>query len=155
MNKPPSNLTVYDAVLDEPIADSKTEDAVEMDKFQSLLKEYLNGMFIWFTILLIGHCAYRNSVSDSALNRAGSGSVGSNLSTLSHANSSNEFVYDIFYYRPSTVAEQAAAAGMATVTGLPADIDDGYDSASDSELEDEADEDSNGEFFRLGCFNFF
>ena len=39
------------------------------------------------------------------------------------------------------VAEQAAAAGLATVTGLPQEIDNEYDDVSDSEPEDEADED--------------
>lgn len=57
--------------------------------------------------------------------------------------SSDEYVYDIFYHRPSTLSEWAAASSMATVTGLPSTIiDDDLD--SDSELEDEADEDSNG-----------
>ena len=33
---------------------------------------------------------------------------------------------------------------MATVTGLPVEFDDDYELESDGELEDEADEDSNG-----------
>lgn len=66
------------------------------------------------------------------------------MSTSNSLRDSGEYVYDIFYYRPSTLAEQAAAAGMATVTGLPVEFEDDYELASDSEPEDEADEDSNG-----------
>lgn len=49
----PSNLRIYDAVL-EP---NKTEDEVdpEMEKFQSLLKDYLNGMFFkWCCFAMVG-----------------------------------------------------------------------------------------------------
>ena len=55
----------------------------------------------------------------------------------------DDYVYDIFYYRPSNAIEFASASTVATVTGLPPDSDDdGF--SSESEYEDEADEDSNG-----------
>lgn len=59
-----------------------------------------------------------------------------------------DYVYDIFYYRPSNAIEFASASTIATVTGLPPDSDDEVFS-SESEYEDEADEDSNGKQFPL------
>lgn len=87
-------------------------------------------------------------VSESNPGLSSLSSVRSNLSTsgsTSALGSTGDYVYDIFYYRPSTWSEQQAAAGMATVTGLPAEFEDDYELATDSEPEDEADEDSNGE----------
>lgn len=61
------------------------------------------------------------------------------------ASSESDYVYDIFYHRPSTLSEMEDAANFATVTGLPEGFDDDdYDFDSESEFEDEADEDSNG-----------
>lgn len=77
--------------------------------------------------------------------------------------SSDDYVWDVFYHRPATLSEWNAAANVGTVcvttttflphitcscfssTGLPSDLK-GYDSLSDSDDEflDEADEDSNG-----------
>ena len=56
-----------------------------------------------------------------------------------------DYVYDIFFQRPSTISEIEDAANFAIVTGLPEGFDDDdYDFDSESEYEDEADEDSNG-----------
>lgn len=64
------------------------------------------------------------------------------------ASSESDYVYDIFYHRPSTLSEMEDAANFATVTGLPEGFDDDdYDFDSESEFEDEADEDSNGIVF--------
>ena len=84
-------------------------------------------------------------MSNSKPNLSSASSVRSSLST-SGSGSTSDYVYDIFYYRPSTLADQVAASGMsmATVTGLPVEFDDDYELESDGELEDEADEDSNG-----------
>ena len=55
-------------------------------------------------------------------------------------------MYDIFYYRRRLAAsELASAPAIATVKGLPPNSDD-EEFSSESEMEDEADEDSNGEF---------
>jgi len=59
--------------------------------------------------------------------------------------SSDDYVWDVFYHRPTTLSEWNAAANVGTLTGLPPSITDPYDSDSDSEAEDEADEDSNAE----------
>ena len=56
----------------------------------------------------------------------------------------DDYVYDIFVHRTSTVPEWAQTGNVATITGLPLDSDDEYDTDSESEIGDEADEDSNG-----------
>ncbi|KAK0503449.1 hypothetical protein EDD18DRAFT_1346313 [Armillaria luteobubalina] len=58
---------------------------------------------------------------------------------------SGDYVWDVFYHRPSTLSEWNDAATVGTLTGLPPSLTDPYDSDSDSEAEDEADEDSNAE----------
>ncbi|PFH53378.1 hypothetical protein AMATHDRAFT_137985 [Amanita thiersii Skay4041] len=60
----------------------------------------------------------------------------------------DDYVWDVFYRRPATLDEWGDNANIARLTGLPSSFDhDLYDSASDSEFEDEADEDSNAEDF--------
>jgi len=59
--------------------------------------------------------------------------------------SSNDYVWDVFYHRPATLSEWNEVANVGTLSGLPPSITDPYDSASESEEEDEADEDSNAE----------
>ncbi|KAF7297734.1 Iwr1 domain-containing protein [Mycena kentingensis (nom. inval.)] len=110
-------FTMYDAVLAAEKAAAVGVDE-EMDKFMPMLSEYLKINDI--------------SVAD--------GSLSSSTSSV------DDYVWDVFYHRPTTLSEwNAAAANVATLTGLPASITDPYDSASDSEEEDEADEDSNAE----------
>ncbi|KAF8073646.1 hypothetical protein FPV67DRAFT_1666409 [Lyophyllum atratum] len=58
---------------------------------------------------------------------------------------SDDYVWDVFYHRPATLSEWNAAANVGTLSGLPPSITNPYDSPSDSEEEDEADEDSNAE----------
>lgn len=58
---------------------------------------------------------------------------------------SGDYVWDVFYHKPSTLSEWNEAASIGTLTGLPPSLMDPYDSDSDSEAEDEADEDSNAE----------
>ncbi|KAK0210936.1 hypothetical protein DFS33DRAFT_339401 [Desarmillaria ectypa] len=58
---------------------------------------------------------------------------------------SGDYVWDVFYHRPSTLSEWNEAATIGTLTGLPPSFMDPHDSDSDSEVEDEADEDSNAE----------
>ncbi|KAG7447893.1 uncharacterized protein BT62DRAFT_929994 [Guyanagaster necrorhizus] len=58
---------------------------------------------------------------------------------------SEDYVWDVFYHRPSTLSEWNEAATIGTLTGLPHSLMDRYDLDSDSEEEDEADEDSNAE----------
>lgn len=78
------------------------------------------------------------SVSEPAIARSA-------LQSAKMASSESDYVYDIFYHRPSTLSEMEDAANFATVTGLPEGFDDDdYDFDSESEFEDEADEDSNG-----------
>ncbi|KAF8916968.1 hypothetical protein CPB85DRAFT_1286963, partial [Mucidula mucida] len=56
----------------------------------------------------------------------------------------DDYVWDVFYHRPSTLSEWNSAATVGTLTGLPPSLTDPYDSDSESEVEDDADEDSNG-----------
>ncbi|KAG6900395.1 hypothetical protein C0993_011383 [Termitomyces sp. T159_Od127] len=57
----------------------------------------------------------------------------------------DDYVWDVFYHRPATLSEWNEAANVATLSGLPLSIANSYESASESEEEDEADEDSNAE----------
>ncbi|PAV17210.1 hypothetical protein PNOK_0727400 [Pyrrhoderma noxium] len=120
-----SNIKIYDAVLDNP--EPETLDP-EMDKFQSMLQEYL-------------------TMRDNAIpSHRSVSSISTSVSSIPSTVSSNgEYVYDIFYARPSTMTEKVAAAHMAIVTGLPIEKDDDDEYSSGSEIEDEADEDSNAE----------
>jgi len=117
-----SGLKIYDAVLYSD--DAAQDGAPEMDKFQSLLQDYLH-------------------VSDSTKSMASSSGSTSALSS----SSSEDYVYDIFYHRPSALADLSESANVGTVSGLPLAFDDSYDFDSDSEVEDEEDEDSNAEDF--------
>lgn len=79
---------------------------------------------------------------------------------------SDDYVWDVFYHRPATLSEWNEAANIATLyvvshcpfvkihwfsfrSGLPVSVVNSYESASESEEEDEADEDSNGSFSSL------
>ena len=88
----------------------------------------------------------KNSVRDNAIpSHRSVSSISTSVSSIPSTVSSNgEYVYDIFYARPSTMTEKVAAAHMAIVTGLPIEKDDDDEYSSGSEIEDEADEDSNG-----------
>jgi hypothetical protein len=77
----------------------------------------------------------------------------------------DDYVWDVFYHRPVTLSEWNEVANVGTLcvspqfvafsiwytfrSGLPPSITDPYDSASESEEEDEADEDSNGSILTL------
>ncbi|KAJ7081377.1 hypothetical protein B0H15DRAFT_854953 [Mycena belliarum] len=117
-----TGFKLYDAVLAADKAPAPASDE-EMEKFIPMLDEYLR----------------MNDIVASA-------SVSSVAETLPpSASSTDEYVWDVFYHRPATLAEWNEAANVGTLTGLPPSITDPYDSASDSEEEDEADEDSNAE----------
>ncbi|KAJ7718127.1 hypothetical protein DFH07DRAFT_761678 [Mycena maculata] len=117
-----TGFKLYDAVLSADKASSAQTDE-EMEKFLPMLNEYLK----------LNHIAASESTSSVA-------------ETLPPSTSStDDYVWDVFYHRPATLTEWNEAANVGTLTGLPPSITDPYDSASDSEEEDEADEDSNAE----------
>ncbi|KAJ6584666.1 hypothetical protein B0H19DRAFT_1318809 [Mycena capillaripes] len=119
-----SGFKLYDAVLSADKGLSAKADE-EMEKFMPMLNEYLK----------------LNDISASA----SSSSVQESLPTPESSSSTDDYVWDVFYHRPATLTEWNEAANVGTLTGLPPSITDPYDSASDSEEEDEADEDSNAE----------
>ncbi|KAJ7465301.1 hypothetical protein FB451DRAFT_1488972 [Mycena latifolia] len=117
-----TGFKLYDAVLAADKGPTAEADA-EMEKFMPMLDEYLR----------------LNDIAASA-------SASSVAETLPpSASSTDDYVWDVFYHRPATLTEWNEAANVGTLTGLPPSIADPYDSASDSEEEDEADEDSNAE----------
>jgi len=117
-----TGFKLYDAVLSaDKTATAKADE--EMEKFMPMLDEYLK----------------LNDISVSA----SSSSVPEILPPST--SSTDDYVWDVFYHRPATLTEWNEAANVGTLTGLPPSITDPYDSASDSEEEDEADEDSNAE----------
>ncbi|RDB17900.1 RNA polymerase II nuclear localization protein IWR1 [Hypsizygus marmoreus] len=123
---PPKTLSpdvkMYDAVL---AADKASAPAIdpEMEKFLPMLNDYLK-------------------LHDVAMEPPDKGVAGGGALSSSK---SDDYVWDVFYHRPATLSEWNDAANVGTLSGLPPSITDPYDSASESEEEDEADEDSNAE----------
>ncbi|TEB22717.1 hypothetical protein FA13DRAFT_1740618 [Coprinellus micaceus] len=57
-----------------------------------------------------------------------------------------DYVWDVFFHRPTTLSEWNDLANIGMLSSFPASLfDDDYDDDSESEIEDEADEDSNAE----------
>ncbi|KAF9462991.1 hypothetical protein BDZ94DRAFT_1298106 [Collybia nuda] len=125
-NSPPKSVhpdfKMYDAVL---AIDKSVPPAVdsEMEKFLPMLNDYLKLHDVTLD------SAHRDS----------------SVVVLAPAPTSDDYVWDIFYHRPTTSSEWSQVANVGTLSGLPPSITDPYDSVSDSEEEDEADEDSNAE----------
>ncbi|KAG6844519.1 hypothetical protein H0H87_006280 [Tephrocybe sp. NHM501043] len=109
------DFKMFDAVLTIDKAPSTVVDP-EMDKFLPMLNDYLKQS---------------PSIKDATP------SEDDKMQT-------DDYVWDVFYHRPATLSEWNEAANVATLSGLPPSITNSYDSASESEEEDEADEDSNG-----------
>ncbi|KAJ7644344.1 hypothetical protein FB45DRAFT_897592 [Roridomyces roridus] len=120
--KAPQNkgFKLYDAVL-SPEKPAKDE---EMEKFLPMLNDYLKL---------------------NEIDLATSSSLASSLHSSASTSATDDYVWDVFYHRPATLTEWNEVANVGTLTGLPPSLTDPYDSASDSEEEDEADEDSNAE----------
>ncbi|KAJ7695723.1 hypothetical protein B0H17DRAFT_1271193 [Mycena rosella] len=114
-----TGFKLYDAVLAADKAPTAEADA-DMENFMPMLNEYLR----------LNDIAASSSVTETA---------------TPSTSATDDYVWDVFYHRPATLAEWNEAANVGTLTGLPPSITDPYDSASDSEEEDEADEDSNAE----------
>ncbi|KAK0463951.1 uncharacterized protein EV420DRAFT_1303814 [Desarmillaria tabescens] len=121
------NFRVFDAIPeDNP---SSHEMDRQLEKIMPMLKAYLNGASLdTFSCFLRLNFSL---VDDAAASEP--------------APESSDYVWDVFYHRPSTLSEWNEAAAVGTLTGLPPSLTDPYDSDSDSEIEDEADEDSNAE----------
>lgn len=131
---PGLSFKIYDAVIDSNASESNADP--EMEKFESMLRDYLTGISIfslpsWYKLIFCIVNDPTETTEDS--------------STAADSSLEDDYVYDIFYYRRRLAAsELAAAPAIATVKGLPSNSDDeGF--SSESEIEDEADEDSNGE----------
>ncbi|KAH8824811.1 hypothetical protein DL96DRAFT_1610925 [Flagelloscypha sp. PMI_526] len=118
-----SDFKMFDAVLaHEPQPETKDE---EMEKFMPMLTDYLK---LHDMPLESPKVSAKSSVNHS---RSGS---------------QDEYVYDIFYHRPTTVEEwDSISTNVATLTGLPSSFNNEWESDSEEEIEDEADEDSNDE----------
>ncbi|KAG6909269.1 hypothetical protein DXG01_001331 [Tephrocybe rancida] len=116
------DFKMFDAVLatDKPVS---THMDPEMEKFLPMLNDYLK---------LHDVAPEPATANDTAF----SGDL--KMQT-------DDYVWDVFYHRPATLSEWNEAANVATLSGLPPSITNSYDSASESEEEDEADEDSNAE----------
>ncbi|KIJ46347.1 hypothetical protein M422DRAFT_778398 [Sphaerobolus stellatus SS14] len=110
------DYTMYDAVLDDARNEDETVDP-EMEKFLPMLKAYL-------------------TMNDEPANI---------INSSSSAVAETEYVYDLFYHRPSVANWAAAATNIATVSGLPTTGKESDD--EDSEPGDSDDEDSNTEDF--------
>ena len=116
-----SDIKMFDAVLETSQSAPTTIDP-EMDKFLPMLQDYLR----------IHDIDPRGSSKKPIAPNEG-------------VAQSDDYVWDVFYHRPLTLSEWNEAANIGTVSGLPPALTNAYDSASESEEEDEADEDSNAE----------
>jgi len=114
---------LYDAVLATD-RDAPTSLDTEMDKFLPMLNDYLK-------------------IHDLKLGT--SDPSGPETGSVSNPSKLDDYVWDVFYHKPTTIGEWNEVANIGTLTGLPPSITDPNDSTSESEEEDEADEDSNAE----------
>ena len=143
-------------ILDAELAPTEEHEEVdpEMEKFQALLQDYLTSKHschisgfpipqyntVNEKVVETVPAPRANKAHDKVTNPTMSASTSSAMSTTS-----DDYVYDIFIHRTTALPEWAQSANAATITGLPLSSDDEYDTDSESEAGDEADEDSNGE----------
>ncbi|EMD39681.1 hypothetical protein CERSUDRAFT_103673 [Gelatoporia subvermispora B] len=130
-----SAFTLYDAVLSPPSGDRRVargapEDE-EMAKFLPLLQEYLK----------VSDIPPPSSSSNSILAPSVSGNVSDG--------EDGDYVYDVFYQRPTTFEElylpTSGSGNIGTLTSLPEELSWMYDLDEESEPGDDEDEDSNAE----------
>ncbi|KAJ7202824.1 hypothetical protein GGX14DRAFT_653014 [Mycena pura] len=114
-----NGFKMYDAVLSAEAASTAAADE-QMERFMPMLNDYLKLHDLTPDPLVAEPPPASKSSAD-------------------------DYVWDVFYHRPTTLTEWNEIANVGTLTGLPPSITDPYDSTSDSEEEDEADEDSNAE----------
>ncbi|KAF8470987.1 hypothetical protein DFH94DRAFT_770526 [Russula ochroleuca] len=127
---------VYDAVL---TSDAPSPVDPEMAKFLPLLEEYL-------TLHDMKPHLSRAAESTGSLTPSGSRSLAPiqiPIPAPIPPIDDPDYVWDVFYHRAGLPDYEAA--NVATLTGLPGPLADGYSPTSESEEEDEADEDSNAE----------
>ncbi|KAF9454838.1 hypothetical protein P691DRAFT_804200 [Macrolepiota fuliginosa MF-IS2] len=125
-----SDFRMFDAILSKRKHLQNREPDPEMEKFQSLLNDYLKI-----------HDISSNATIDPATTPTPhiKGAPVNDTET-------DDYVWDVFYHRPATLSEwNSVAARTGTITGLPISVLDSDDSDSEFEEEDEADEDSNAE----------
>jgi len=124
-----TNLKVYDAIPSPgksgPLADAESE----MDKFIPLLNEYLS----------------LHDIPLSSTQQPKKEEPKSSSGVAPKGSDNDDYVWDVFYRRPGARGLLDVNGNIATLTGLPPVEDELYDSSSESEFEDEADEDSNAE----------
>ncbi|EDR13317.1 uncharacterized protein LACBIDRAFT_309045 [Laccaria bicolor S238N-H82] len=116
------DFKMYDAIPSAKKASKRSEIDSEMEKFLPMLNDYLKI-----------HDMDPSPVTNTS------------MAAPESLSSEGDYVWDVFYHRPATLSEWNEVANVGTLTGLPPSFGDTYDSASDSEEEDEADEDSNAE----------
>ena len=123
---------MYDAVLEsESVNEPPMEDDPVMEKFQSLLQDYLK-------------------VHDIDPSSDASASCSSGVPIAAPAplppTDDPDYVWDVFYHRAGLMddLEELPALNIGTLTGLPGNFDAGDSDDEESVEGDEADEDSNG-----------
>ncbi|TFK20591.1 hypothetical protein FA15DRAFT_673326 [Coprinopsis marcescibilis] len=132
--KSANDFKMYDAIPSAPPAE---EVDPEMEKFQTLLNEFLS----------LNDVKPKPTPTAQPSSSEPIKSTGKATDTVVDAPRSDDYVWDVFYHRPATLTEWNEVAKVGTVSGFPTDEADGYSSGSGSEEEDEADEDSNDEGF--------
>ncbi|CCL99468.1 uncharacterized protein FIBRA_01486 [Fibroporia radiculosa] len=126
-----SGLKLYDAILSSSSLTSTVSDMdPEMANFLPMLQDYLR---------LDGPSMATSSASTSSFPSSANGTA---------PGDDNDYVYDVFYQRPTTFQElyepSLSIMNIGTLTGVPEELML-YDSDSDSEVADTDDEDSNAE----------
>ncbi|OCH91098.1 hypothetical protein OBBRIDRAFT_792609 [Obba rivulosa] len=131
-----SAFTMYDAVLSSASAACRVPQAAEQDpemaKFLPLLQEYLK----------VSDVPPSTSTSTNSI-------LAPSTSGFSTDGDDGDYVYDVFYQRPTTFEElylpASTSGNIGTLMNLPEELSWMYDSDDDSEPGDEDDEDSNAE----------
>ncbi|VDB94146.1 unnamed protein product [Peniophora sp. CBMAI 1063] len=127
---------MYDAVLETETAQTPApEDDPEMEKFQSLLQDYLKVHDI--------------DPSASSPSTSSAGGVPIAAPAPLPPTDDPDYVWDVFYHRAGLMddLEELPAVNVGTLTGLPGNFDAGDSDDEESVEGDEADEDSNDEGF--------
>ncbi|KZT35132.1 hypothetical protein SISSUDRAFT_1131333 [Sistotremastrum suecicum HHB10207 ss-3] len=124
------DFMMYDAV---PVADSNAiplQEDPEMAQFMPLLQEYLSLNEV------VPNPDSLNALSTNTQSIPQDRSISSD--------SEGDYVWDVFFHRPASEAEWNHMMTFGTISGLPPTAEETSDSDG-SEIEDEADEDSNDE----------
>ncbi|RXW22862.1 hypothetical protein EST38_g2989 [Candolleomyces aberdarensis] len=130
----PPDFRMYDAIPSAPVVEEPVEEDPEMVKFQAMLSDYLR----------INDVPLSPPPTESPMQVPAASKNDSRMKPPTADD--GDYVWDIFYHRPTSLSEWNDLANVGMLSSFPTALfDEDYDSESESEIADEADEDSNEE----------